>query len=180
MKYLIKPLVNMAAIALFLIPLSMNANTLKKGDLAPNFNITTITGESISLKQLTGNKPIYLKFWATWCSYCKAEFPHLQAMHQKYGDQVKIIAINVGINDSIANINKLYAENGYDLPTFFDQNGKLTNRFGVIGTPHHILIDRHGKIAYRTFLATDQLDQILAQWSHDNLDENNLDKKALK
>ena len=166
MKFLSKSYLTIAAISLSLMTLNLNAKTLKAGDLAPDFTATTIAGELVNLSELKGKKPVYLKFWATWCSYCKAEFPHLQSIYDQYGDDIEVIAINVGINDSIANIAKLYDENGYQLPTVFDQEGKLTNSFGVIGTPHHILIGRDGKIAYRTFLATDQLDQQIEAWSH--------------
>ncbi len=172
MKTLLKPYLSILTISLSLLAMNSNANQLKAGDDAPDFNVTTINGEPIKLSELKGNKPVYLKFWATWCSYCKAELPHLQSIYDQYGDDIEVIAINVGINDSIANIGKLYSENGYKLPTVFDQKGTITNSFGVIGTPHHILIDRDGKIAYRTFLATDQLDQQIADWSKQALTNN--------
>ena len=190
MKHLFKTYLSVAAISLSLIALNLNAKTLKIGDSAPDFTATTINGEHIKLSELKGIKPVYLKFWATWCSYCKAELPHLQSIYDQYGDDIEVIAINVGINDSITNIAKLYGENGYKLPTVFDQEGKLTNRFGVIGTPHHILIDRDGKIAYRTFLATDHLDQQIEDWSHQqpptnnqvttNTNTNNIDMRETK
>ena len=84
--------------------------------------------------------------------------PHLQNIYDLYGDDIEVITINVAMNDSIAKINKLFSAQGYNLPTVFDTKGKLTALFGVVGTPHHILIDRNGKIAYRTFLASDTLD----------------------
>jgi len=172
MKFLQKPYLSVIAISLTMIALNLSAKTLKQGDFAPDFSVTTITGEQIKLSELKGNKPIYLKFWATWCSYCKAEFPHLQSIYDQYGDDIAVVAVNVGINDSIDNITKLYSEKGYNLPTFFDQKGELTSNFGVIGTPHHILIDRDGKIAYRTFLATDQLAQQIKDWSPETLTDN--------
>jgi len=172
MKNLLKPCLRIFAISLSLLAINSNANQLKPGDDAPDFNVTTISGKQIKLSELKGNKPIYLKFWATWCSYCKAELPHLQSIYDQYGEDIEVIAINIGINDSIANIGKLYSENGYKLPTVFDQRGTVTNSFGVIGTPHHILIDRDGKIAYRTFLATDQLDQQIDDWSQQTLANN--------
>jgi hypothetical protein len=35
----------------------------------------------------------------------------------------------------------------------------------VVGTPYHVLIDKQGKIAYQTFLATDLLDEKIAEFS---------------
>lgn len=144
------------------------------GNAAPDFNATTITGEAFNLSDYKGKKPVYLKFWATWCSYCKAEMPHLNSIKQNYGDDIQIVTINVGMNDSIKNINHFFQNQGYQLPTIFDQKGELTSRYGVVGTPHHILIDREGKIAYRTFLATDQLDQQIKDWADNKVSFNGI------
>lgn len=138
------------------------------GDKAPEFSVKTLSGAPVNLADYRGKKPVYLKFWATWCSYCKAEMPHLNSIRETYGDDIEVITINVAMNDSVENIQQFYQQQGYSLPTVFDQNGALTSRYGVVGTPHHVLIDRQGRIAYRTFLATDQLDQTIDDWSAQN------------
>lgn len=165
MKILMKPCVHAAALVVLLMSCQLWAAPLKAGDPAPDFELTTLSGQRVVLNEHKHNKPVYLKFWATWCSYCKAEMPHLQRIYDEYGEDIDIIAVNVGMNDSVANITQFYQQQGYNLPTFFDQQGELTSRYGVVGTPHHVLIDREGKIAYRTFLATDQLDETLVAWS---------------
>lgn len=137
------------------------------GETAPQFTATKLSGTKFDLSQYKGKKPVYLKFWATWCSYCKAEMPHLKAIEQNYGTEVEVVTINVGMNDSTENIANLYNKLNFSLPTIFDQGGKLTTMYGVVGTPHHVLIDKSGKVAYRTFLANDQLDSIIENWSND-------------
>ena len=145
------------------------AAALTIGDKAPDFEVTTLTGETFKLSDYEGEKPVYLKFWATWCSYCKAEMPHLQSIQNKYGDDVEVLTVNVGINDSVANIEQFFNSGGFNLPTVFDQQGDLVSAYGIVGTPHHVLIDKKGEIAYRTFLATDTLDEMIAGWATDNV-----------
>ncbi|MFL0807112.1 MAG: TlpA family protein disulfide reductase [Oceanobacter sp.] len=149
------------------MPLSSQADNASVGDTAPVFNATTITGDVVRLAEFRGEKPVYLKFWATWCSYCKAEMPHLKTIREQYGDAVEVMTVNVGMNDSVANINAFFQQQGYRLPTIFDAKGDLTSQYGVIGTPQHILIDERGEVVYRTFLANDELDSQLAQWARD-------------
>ncbi|UIP27596.1 TlpA disulfide reductase family protein [Photobacterium sp. TLY01] len=132
---------------------------------APLFTATTVSGQAFKLADYLGKQPVYLKFWATWCSFCKAEMPHLNAIKDEFGDEIKVISVNVGFNDSVANVQQFFRQEGYDIPTIFDANGEITQKYQVVGTPHHILIDKDGNIAYRTFLATDQLDQIIEQWA---------------
>jgi len=168
---LIKPIFKAStliiALTMPLASISLQAAQYKVGDKAPDFNVTTLAGQSVKLSDYKNVKPLYLKFWATWCSYCIAEFPHLQEVYNKYGNDIEVLAINVGMNDSINNIERLYQKNAYNIPTFFDKKGELTSRYGVVGTPYTILIDRQGKIAYTTFLSTDELDRRIEDWSNE-------------
>lgn len=149
-----------------LLSMAMQASgaSLSIGDQAPDFEVTTLAGETFKLSDYKGDKPIYLKFWATWCSYCKVEMPHLQAIHDEYGDAIEVLAVNVGINDSVANIEQFFNNKGFNLPVMIDQQGDLVSDYGIVGTPHHVLIDKEGKIAYRTFLASDTLDSTIEGW----------------
>lgn len=141
------------------------AASLAVGDDAPDFEVTTLTGETFKLSEYEGEKPVYLKFWATWCSYCKVEMPHLQSIYNQYGNDVEVLTVNVGINDSVANIEQFFNSGGFNVPTVFDQRGDLVSAYGIVGTPHHVLIDKKGKIAYRTFLASDVLDEMVVGWT---------------
>lgn len=155
------------AVSALLLTSAMQAGAaaLAIGDKAPDFEVTTLTGQTFKLSDYKGEKPVYLKFWATWCSYCKVEMPHLQSIHDQYGDEVEVLAVNVGINDSVANIEHFYNHGGFNVPTVFDQRGDLVSDYGIVGTPHHVLINKAGEVAYRTFLASDTLDEIVEGWS---------------
>ncbi|WP_105167284.1 TlpA family protein disulfide reductase [Pseudoalteromonas sp. T1lg23B] len=140
---------------------SAMAKAPQVGDIAPNFEVTTLDGKKLSLSEFKGKKAVYLKFWSTWCSYCIAEMHHLQNTFDRLGQDVEVVAINIGLNDSIENITKLYTQENYQLPTVFDKKGHITQDYGVLGTPHHVVINKQGKIAYRTFLVSDELDETL-------------------
>ena len=144
------------------------AAPLKVGTMAPNFTVKTLAGVTVKLSEYINKKPVYLKFWATWCSYCKVEMPHLQAIFDENGDHIEVLTVNVGMNDSISNIERYYQKSGFTIPTIFDQKGALTSSYGVVGTPYHVLIDKQGRIAYQTFLATDLLDKKIATWTQES------------
>jgi len=159
----IKPLV--LAFSLLTMPLTTFATSLAIGDKAPSFRAVTIAGKAVNLTDFVNAKPVYLKFWATWCSYCKVEMPHLQAVYDENKSKIEVLTINVGMNDSISNIERFFKGQGFNLPTIFDQKGAITSSYGVVGTPYHVLIDKQGNIVYQTFLATDQLDKKIAEFS---------------
>ncbi|NDJ33413.1 MAG: TlpA family protein disulfide reductase, partial [Chloroflexi bacterium] len=53
---------------------------------APDFTLTTYSGETYSLDELEG-QVIVLNFWASWCAPCAEEAPDLEATWQAYRDQ---------------------------------------------------------------------------------------------
>ena len=55
---------------------------LKEGNLPPDFDLTTMSGDQINLADLKGKKVI-LNFWASWCGPCKAEMPHMEKYYEK-------------------------------------------------------------------------------------------------
>lgn len=54
------------------------------GHPAPDFTLTTLTGETFALSDLRG-KPVVLNFWATWCPPCIREMPLLDRFHREFG-----------------------------------------------------------------------------------------------
>lgn len=63
------------------------------GEPAPDWTLTTYSGETISLKDLRG-KVVVMDFWATWCGPCVESIPKLQALYDRYRDRnVEILGI---------------------------------------------------------------------------------------
>ena len=130
------------------------------GTLAPRAVVKTIDGESIDLASLYGKKAVYLKFWATWCTPCREQMPHFEHVYQSAGTDLAVIAINVGFNDSIEEIQKYRRKLGITMPIVFD-DGSLGAAFKLRVTPQHVVIGRDGRILYVGHLADERLDAAL-------------------
>ncbi|WP_199823896.1 TlpA disulfide reductase family protein, partial [Labrenzia sp. OB1] len=103
--------------------------------------ITLTTGEVVTLAQYQGKKPVYLKFWATWCKPCIEQMPHFEQISQQHSDNLAIIAINLGINDNLAAVQKMQQEFNLSMPMAIDKSGDLAQAFRLLGTPYHLLFD---------------------------------------
>ncbi|GAK00190.1 thiol:disulfide oxidoreductase [Geomicrobium sp. JCM 19055] len=66
------------------------------GYAAPDFQINTINHDHTVALQDYDESFIIVNLWASWCDQCKDNFPSLEKLDNKYGDeQLKVLAVNV-------------------------------------------------------------------------------------
>ena len=130
------------------------------GRPAPAFTLATIDGAQIDLARLTGKKPVYLKFWATWCVPCRAQMPGFAQIHATMSDRLEVIAVNTGFSDDEAAVRAYREELGLRMPIVID-DGRLAAAFNLRVTPQHVLIGRDGRIAYIGHLDDRRLEEAL-------------------
>jgi thiol-disulfide isomerase/thioredoxin len=130
------------------------------GSPAPRTVVKTIDGDTIDLGALYGKKAVYLKFWATWCVPCRQQMPHFEHTYETAGPDLAVIAIDVGFNDSLEEIQRYRRALGITMPIILD-DGQLGAAFNVRVTPQHIVIGRDGRIQYVGHLADARLDAAL-------------------
>ena len=91
-------------------------------------------------------KVVYIDFWASWCGPCKASFPWMKAMQQKYAkDGLVIIAINVDQEPD-----KAAAFLQQQQPNFiikYDTKGTVATQLGVKTMPSSFILNRQGQPA---------------------------------
>jgi thiol-disulfide isomerase/thioredoxin len=106
-------------------------------------------GKTIKLEDYKG-KVVLVNLWATWCSPCRDEMPHLVELQDKYkGNGFEIIGLNVEQEDTEAKVQR-FAEQmhlNYTLGWVDDQGKRefvKISRFDAI--PQSFLINRKGQI----------------------------------
>ena len=115
-----------------------------------DFTLKTIDGEEVSLKDYRGEKIVHLVFWATWCPHCLMEMPKVGKLYQEFQNkQYEVLAVDVGINESIKRIRKIQKK--YNIPSkiLIDDKGVATKLFKIIGVPCHIIVGKDGTILDR-------------------------------
>ncbi|MGE7842209.1 peroxiredoxin family protein [Lysinibacillus sp. NPDC093712] len=127
---------------------------LKKGDTPPDFTLTNLDGEKVTLSKLRGKK-VVLNFWATWCPPCKAEMPHMQNYYDQYAkeDNVEILAVNLTSAErdvtADAKIDSVMTfRDGFELtfPILLDPENAAGSDYQVITIPTTYFIDSTGTI----------------------------------
>lgn len=126
---------------------------------APEFALKDMEGKEVSLSSLKG-KVIILDFWATWCGPCKASFPEMQQLVEKYKDNenVAILFVNTFENTPKRekDITDFITKNKYDFHVILDapikdsRNFEVADSYGIRGIPTKIIISPEGKINYKS------------------------------
>lgn len=113
------------------------------GMKAPDLTLYNLNDKKVSLSDYQGQK-VFLNFWASWCPPCRKEMPDLQKLHEKYGEEIVILAVNVGENKSVAA--NFMMENGLNFPVLLDKNKAVAQNYLVRGIPTSYFLDQNGVI----------------------------------
>ncbi|MUT68798.1 TlpA disulfide reductase family protein [Paenibacillus sp. NEAU-GSW1] len=129
---------------------------LKEGQQAPDFKLSTIEGKESSLSDYSG-KIVIVNFWASWCPPCKAEMPHMEKLHAKYGGRdVAIVSVNMTATEkSGKSVSSFVQKHGLTFPVMMDENGAVMEQYRVRSYPTTFLLDNEGIIRERILGAVD-------------------------
>lgn len=117
---------------------------LEKGNIAPDFELETIDGETMRLSDYRG-EPILLNFWATWCPPCRAEIPDMQ----KFYEDKDVVILAVNLYDTETNeddIPEFIEEFGMTFPVLLDEGSEVSTKYQIQPIPTSYLIDAEGRI----------------------------------
>jgi len=121
-------------------------NGVKK---APNFEVTTIKGDTVSLqKSLEEKKPMVVYFTASWCPICAKNWPVLSKVYPEYKEKLNFIAIGIDPTDTREVMTKLAKEKGFTFPLTWG-HPQIMIDFGVESQATTVGINREGNIVFQ-------------------------------
>jgi thiol-disulfide isomerase/thioredoxin len=142
-----------------LLGLTLPAEALQTGDVAPALSLPGQDGKTVSLADFKGHV-VYLDFWASWCGPCKQSFPWLNDLQARYGVLgLKVLAVNVDAKHADAEGFLAQFPNNL-LTVAFDHQGAAPAQYQIKGMPTSFLIGPDGKVllVHQSFKESDRED----------------------
>ena len=129
-----------------------------------NLRVQKLDGRSISLTDGIKDKPALLIFWASWCPVCREQTRSFQeAFDRSRKTGLQVMAINIGVKETLGSAKKYALENRLTLPIYFDGDHSVTKAFNVASTPTILLLDRTGKVVSKgNEIDLDAIDALIA------------------
>jgi thiol-disulfide isomerase/thioredoxin len=135
-------------------------------EAAPDFSLVDLAGNTVRLSDYR-SKVVIVDFWATWCGPCKASFPAVQKVVDRYSpdDNVKFLFIDTRETaaDKRQNAINFLEETKYTFHVLLDNDNKVYESYRVSGIPTKFVIDGKGKIRFNVVGVSGTTDEMIQE-----------------
>lgn len=132
---------------------SLYAKSLvKAGTIAPEFTISTTSGESHSLSEFRG-KRVVLDFWATWCGDCRHDLPKMKELQEKYASD-NLVFVGISFDVDASRLDNFVKENNIGWLQLTElkrmKDSQMTTLYGVQWIPSIVVVNEEGIVELST------------------------------
>src|SRR5690606_314914 len=122
---------------------------LAVGNAYHDIELTDSQKKAVKLSQFVKKgQYTFLEFWASWCSPCRAEIPHLKHLYE-FVPKDKMSFVSISMDDNGQNWEKAMNEEKMPWVQLNDPmgfKGQVREAYQITGIPFSLIIDPEGKI----------------------------------
>lgn len=109
--------------------------------------LSGLDGQPIRIRDFAG-RPLWIVFWATWCTPCQQEAVSIRAAyHAHRDDDLAILAVD--IQEPAEAVRAYVLANGLDYAIALDPTAGVMALYGARGLPAHVFVAASGLISDR-------------------------------
>jgi peroxiredoxin len=121
---------------------------VRVGDAVPEFSLTTIDGETVSLP--APGKVVLINFFATWCGPCQVELPHIERIWSDLRSDDRFRLVVVGREETAETVQAYRREHSFTFPMAADPERKVYSLFAKELIPRTVVVSPAGQVVYAT------------------------------
>jgi cytochrome c biogenesis protein CcmG/thiol:disulfide interchange protein DsbE len=118
----------------------------------PAADVKTLDGKTINTTTLSNDgKPMFISFWATWCSPCKAELNAIAEDYDEWKKEtgVRVIAVSIDDSRNMSKVAPYVSGKNWDFQVLLDPNGDFKRVMNVNNVPHSFIVNGKGEIVWQ-------------------------------
>lgn len=120
---------------------------LSIGKTAPDFTLTDLDGNEVSLSDFQG-KYVFIDFWAAWCRPCREENPLLVEVYKQFaGEDFEIISVSLDQTEEAWR--QAVQEDQLTWTQLHDPVNSVASSYMVQSIPNTWLLDKEGNILHK-------------------------------
>src|SRR5690554_4085568 len=120
---------------------------LSIGKTAPDFTLTDLEGNEVSLSDFRG-KYVFIDFWAAWCRPCREENPLLVEVYKQFaGEDFEIISVSLDQTEEAWR--QAVQEDKLTWTQLHDPVNSVASSYMVQSIPNTWLLDKDGNILHK-------------------------------
>ena len=125
--------------------LAQPASGVTEGDIAPDFNLPVLGGETTRSLSASHGKVRYIDFWASWCPPCRVSVPEIVALQEALGGpRFEVIAINV--DERVDDALRFVEHYPVNYVVLSDPTGRTASDYALPGMPTSFVLDPQGRV----------------------------------
>jgi len=123
---------------------SSSTQGVEVGDLAPDFQLQNLDGQTISLGNLRG-KPVLINFWATWCGPCRGEMPYIQEIYEEWTNK-GLVVLTINMGESSSKAEEFRQSYNLSFTVLLDAKQDVAQKYNIQYIPTTFFLDKDGII----------------------------------
>jgi len=122
-----------------------------------DWQVKTLDGFEVNLKEHVGDKTVFLNFWATWCPPCVAEMPSIDTLYELFGDTMMFVCIS---QENAETLKKFLQAKQYSFPVFYTETPP-PQELNAAALPTTFIVSSDGQILLKHVGGAD--------WAHESV-----------
>ncbi len=120
------------------------------GKVLEDGEILAANGKNVSLlAQMNKKGYTVIDFWASWCSFCRAAFPHMKEVYKRYGTEIKFISLSLDREEKVWH--RVREEEMLPWDDFYCKEQfalEVKKLYKINSIPRYFLIDPEGRLVF--------------------------------
>jgi thiol-disulfide isomerase/thioredoxin len=112
---------------------------------APRFTLPDLEGQSRSLAEFLGGRPILLEFMSPDCPHCNQAAPVLRALHAEYGARVQFLTVAFENSGNVAQVQAFARRHQHPWPYLLGDEGVI-QAYRLEGVPTFFFLGGKGGV----------------------------------